>query len=223
MRPLAASSITSREMLVSWKARPRSCARRRVARSPGFTPITSAIMTLHHAGDVPAVVEGVLQRLVAPRRDVHCEAVDQLDRVALGDLASLGDAREGRVVGIACRLARQRGAGLGVVPGEPLAGGGFVGRGHAVAEFLAVDHVVAVAAPGVEHLRVRACLGVEQRRGGGEARRAPLANGFAAGLFQVDGGHAAAPRSAIISPAVALAEPITPGTPAPGCVPAPTK
>ena len=56
----------------------------------------------HHSRHVPAVVERVLEGLVAPRRHVHGEAVEQLDGVAFGDVAGAGP-RAGR------RRSRDRG------------------------------------------------------------------------------------------------------------------
>src|SRR5690606_19361724 len=83
---------------------------------------------------------------------------------------------------------------------------------------LPVDDIVAMAAPGVEHDSIIPRLPVEEA---GRSRKALRALGdglFAAGNNLVV--HAMA--SAIISPAVALADPTTTGMPAPGCVPAPT-
>jgi len=87
-----------------------------------------------------------------------------------------------------------------------------------VTQRLAVDHVVTMTAPGVEHLGVGPGLRIEQGGGRGEALR-PLLDRLAAGRGQVGHGR----KSSIISPAVALAEPTTPGMPAPGWAPAPTK
>ena len=183
----------------------------------------------HHARHVPAVVERVLDGLVAARRDVHGEAVEQLDGVAFGDVAGEGHALEGGEVGIVGGLAGQRAPGLRVEPVQPRLRRLRAGRGHAVAELLAVDHVVAVPAPGVEHLGVDA--GLRRRTARRRRRSSSSPSGWSRGWTgrgrwrarRGGYGHAVAPRSASISPAVALAEPITPGTPAPGWVPAPTK
>ena len=86
MRPLAASSITSREMLVSWKAQSLQVLG---AAQGGQVVWRHAHHQRHHhphhAGDVPAVVERVLEGLVAAAGDVHGEAIEELGGVALGD------------------------------------------------------------------------------------------------------------------------------------------
>ncbi len=87
----------------------------------------------------------------------------------------------------------------------------------AMPEGLAVDHVVAMAAPGVEHHRALAGALVEQLRRGGEALGANVDR--LSGVIDDLIVHPACPfnmKSSSISPAVALAEPTTPGTPAPG-------
>ena len=132
--------------------------------------------------------------------------------------ASSGDLAKGREGRIVHRLAGQGRAGARVEIDQPRLDLVLVEDLPVMAEGLAVDHVIAVAAPGVEHLRVGAGPGIEQGRCGREALRA-LLDRLPAGRGEI--GHAR--KSAIISPAVALAEPTTPGMPAPGWVPAPTK
>src|SRR5690606_19607824 len=81
------------------------------------------------------------------------------------------------------------------------------------------DHIVAVAAPGVEHDCAATGSRIEQPGRRGEASGAHL--DCMSSVFHQRVGHAFS--CSIISSAVALAEPTTPGTPAPGCVPAPTR
>src|SRR5690606_32977799 len=90
---------------------------------------------------------------------------------------------------------------------------------------LAIHHVIAVPAPRIEHDRALAHGRREQPRGGREAVRAGADGRRTMGHDlrlpgSLSGRHASA--SCSIRPAVALAEPTTPGTPAPGWVPAPT-
>src|SRR5690606_26025186 len=122
-------------------------------------------------------------------------------------------------------------------PGRPVGGR----RGRRRPQLLAVDLVVAVAAPGVEQPG-----GLPHRRlkepGGGGKAPGTLADDLPAVLeylvhgwwvvrqdtrFRFEGRlpspRLAMPGSASIRPAVALAEPPTPGMPAPGWVPAPAK
>ena len=114
------------------------------------------------------------------------------------------------------RLARQRGVGMGAEEGDPLLG---IRRGSRVmAEGLAVGDVVAGAAPGIEQPTALAGLEAEDLAGEAEAFRS-RGDGPLGVLDQ--------PLTrfvhASINRAVASAEPTTPGIPAPGWVPAPTK
>src|SRR5687767_3356940 len=85
---------------------------------------------------------------------------------------------------------------------------------------LAIADIIAMAAPGVEEPRPFASRPVEQPACGPDRLRPGLDRIAGAG-DDLLAGHGF--KSAIISPAVALALPTTPGIPAPGCVPAPTK
>src|SRR5690606_13980732 len=94
------------------------------------------------------------------------------------------------------------------------------------AQQLAVDHVVAVTAPGVQQGDAVAGAGVEQPRRRRETLRALLDAGPALlgdGVHQAGASADPRPASNSIKPAVAFAEPTTPGMPAPGWVPAPTR
>src|SRR5690606_16491621 len=83
---------------------------------------------------------------------------------------------------------------------------------------LAVDDVVAMPAPGIKHDGIVTGLAVKEPGRRCKALR-PLGDGLLA-LGDDRIGHVAA--SAIMRPAVAFADPTTPGMPAPGWVPAPT-
>jgi hypothetical protein len=173
----------------------------------------------HHAGHVVGVKQGVLQGAIRPALHIHLEAVQEVQRVARGDAVTQRDpleCGEGRV------LHRLSGEGPQGLVLQPLQLGGGEGGGQpdgAVAQDLAVDLVVAMATPGVEQIGVLPHARVEQACGGGEAGR----SAFYAGAAGVQNDVAHPPcASSSISEAVALAEPITPGTPAPGWVPAPT-
>src|SRR5690606_32295570 len=87
-----------------------------------------------------------------------------------------------------------------------------------LAQDLAVDHVVAVPAPGIEHHRALPGALVKQPGRCGKAFGADVDRLGSLRDDLITHGV----RSSSISPAVALAEPTTPGTPAPGWVPAPT-
>jgi len=94
------------------------------------------------------------------------------------------------------------------------------------AELLVVGLVVAVPAPGIQHVGAGSRLGVEDPGRSREALGPPLDRPPA--LLDDVSHHSALlvdqpSRSAIMRAAVALAELTTPGTPAPGWVPAPTK
>src|SRR5690349_21555888 len=85
---------------------------------------------------------------------------------------------------------------------------------------LAVANIVAMAAPAIEQPRPFTRRAIEQAAGGTEGLGSVL-DGLMSASDDLFAGHAA--RSAIMSPAVAFALPTTPGIPAPGWVPAPTK
>ncbi len=144
-----------------------------------------------------------------------------------------GEGREGRIV---LRRPCQGFTGLAFEQGQAL-GRRAAAVDPAHAARLPIDDVVAMPAPGVELARAVSRRGVEQPGRGGEALRPgldALPAGFGDGVrhagatpavFKASAGSAGAarPASASISEAVALADPTTPGTPAPGWVPAPVK
>ena len=142
-----------------------------------------------------SVIEGL--QASAPQRDL----LERREHRIIHGLA--GEGRSGLGVEIIQRGLQRR----GIHGARPMPHG------------LAIDHIVAITAPGVEHFGVGPRLLTEQGRCGGEAGGALLYR-IAARLLQI-GAHPF--RSSIINPAVALADPTTPGMPAPGCVPAPTK
>lgn len=174
----------------------------------------------HHSRHVVGVVERVLDCFVPSSLDIHAEPGEVLERVAVRDRVParhLLESREGRMVG---RLAGERRPGLLLEPGQPL--------GRVVAplpgsetEMLTVDDVVAMPTPSVEHDRAFAHRPIEQAGRGREALRSDP-DGLRGGRDRIRPPQDTSPASASMSPAVAFADPITPGTPAPGCVPAPT-
>ena len=119
------------------------------------------------------------------------------------------------------RLPGERFVGVGTKEGEPL--GGLVGGLRVMAERLAIGDIVAGAAPGVEQPAALARLEVEDLAGEAEAlaaRRDRPLRILDQPLPRL--AHATIAFSSI-RPAVASALPTTPGIPAPGWVPAPTK
>src|SRR5690606_15955138 len=91
--------------------------------------------------------------------------------------------------------------------------------GLAETQLLTIDHIIAITAPGIEHDRAAAGSRIEQL-----GRRRKALGAHLDGLRSVFHQRVCHVLScSIISSAVALAEPTTPGTPAPGCVPAPTR
>ena len=181
----------------------------------------------HHARDEVAVTAALLERLVALPHDVHPVAVEVVEGVAVGDVVAADRLLEGGERRLLNGLAGEGAARLALQGGEPL--GGRLGRGASCAEAqnLLVDAVVAVAAPGVEEERAFPCRGGEEAGRSREALRAASDLRPASRDEWVHGSpsNCVPPRRdrPSISPAVALADPTTPGTPAPGCVPAPTK
>ncbi len=129
-------------------------------------------------------------------------------------------------IGIVRRFARERTQRLIPEESDSFAPLLRAQLGAVEPELLVVGLVVAVAAPGVEHVGAAAGFGVEERGGGGEALGALLDDGLTVidDVVHRTGPQPLSPRrSPIMRPAVALAELTTPGTPAPGWVPAPAK
>jgi hypothetical protein len=121
------------------------------------------------------------------------------------------------------RLPRQGARGFLAQPSQALLRGARI-LAHIAAKLLAIDHIIAAPAPGIKQIGADAHLLGQEPGGGGKALGA-LLHDIARKKDQMVT-HAAlllCGKSSRISPAVALAEPITPGTPAPGWVPAPTK
>ena len=178
----------------------------------------------HHpddAGDVIGVVQRVLQRIVTPADHVHLEPLQQVHRLIGWNAMTHGHALEGGEDRVRLRLAGQGGGGAQAQFVQLLASQHRVDADRAVAQHLSVDLVVAVPAPGIQHPGVVPDRRREQASGGGKAL-GPLLHRLAA-VIQDGVGHAGCLASSIIRAAVALADPTTPGTPAPGWVPAPTK
>ena len=179
----------------------------------------------HHAGhhhaddacDVIGIFQHVIQRAIVARLDIHREAFDQVHGPGLREImpprhrAQRGKGRGHRTVAL---QGRQRVDAQAVQPRLRV-----VHRLGAAAQGLTVDHVIRVAAPGIEHHRVVADARRHQLGRRGKALR-PLGDRLGRGQDQI--AHAPA-RSDSITWAVALAEPTTPGMPAPGWVPAPTR
>ena len=169
-------------------------------------------------GDMIAVVQHILDRFVAAVLDVHGESGQQFLGMAGRDVRAPGDAPQRYKDRIAGGAGLQRVGRLLPQLGQPRLLADPEVRFLRLPQRLAVDHVVAMAAPGVEHDAIVPGRLVEQPRRGGKALGALPHRRFTE--FDNLVGHCW--RSPIISPAVALAEPTTPGMPAPGCVPAPT-
>ncbi len=138
-------------------------------------------------------------------------------RVSLGNLVPLNHLLKRSKGRIAHRLA-----GIGALGeidqlGQPRLTAVAITGELTVAEGLAVDHIVAMTAPGVEHHRALAGALIEQLRRRGEALGADIDR--LSGVIDDPVVHPACSfnmKSSSISAAVALAEPTTPGTPAPG-------
>jgi hypothetical protein len=105
--------------------------------------------------------------------DVHAEAGQVVEGMARRDGVAQRDFLEGGKgrsrhrfarVGAARLLDQPRQFGVRVV----------AGRGYVKTQFLAVDHVVAVAAPGIQHQDAAPGRGVEQPGRGRETLRADL-------------------------------------------------
>ena len=134
---------------------------------------------------------------------------------------AFGDDQSERVERAICRSSSpaKRAVGERRIVGDALLRIG--GRHRAMAEHLAVGEIVAGAAPGIEQPGALAGLLVEQPAC--EAERLRAARDDPLGRAPTRIARSARARSSIINPAVALALPTTPGMPAPGWVPAPTK
>ncbi len=173
----------------------------------------------HHAadrsGDMVAITQQI--RLVArpPACRVELEALDMIEDIAVRDRAFGQEGAESVEGQQPDRLA-----------GEDLEGEQFHGLDISLrpirpeTQRLAVADVVAMAAPAIKEPGALAGPAVEQA--------ARHVEGFRAVTDRLPGrGDELGPVhpriSSIISPAVALALPTTPGIPAPGWVPAPTK
>ena len=175
----------------------------------------------HHpdnAGDVVAVIQRVRDRRVVTAGDIHLEARQQFLRMPRRNPVTLDDSPKRLENRILDRSAAKREVGLTTQEIEALPLSVAKVLPLRVAHGLPIHHIVAMAAPGIEHDGILAGLPVEQPRGGRKALRAARNRILAGGKDRV----AHRPASSIISPAVAFAEPTTPGIPAPGWVPAPT-
>src|SRR5690606_2934260 len=86
-------------------------------------------------------------------------------------------------------------------------------------QLLAIHLIIAMATPGIE--QHDAAPGGRVKQAGGHCKALGAGLDGLRGMGRQLRAHAC--TSASISPAVALAEPMTPGTPAPGWVPAPTR
>ena len=158
-----------------------------------------------------------MQRAVGVPFHVHAETPQQIERMLLRNTVAHRHPLEGGKGGVIHWLASHRAMRLVLQLSKLAPCQDRIEANRAVAHDLTVDLVVAITAPGIEHIGVFADARIEQARGGSEAGRAAFDTVTASVDDRVTHG-----RAANISEAVALAEPITPGTPAPGWVPAPT-
>jgi len=173
----------------------------------------------HRARDPIAVNEEVLHARVADPADVCRHAVQQLVGITAWDPVALEDVPQS----LERRIRERRFAANGV----ELAAQSFDRRARGLRIGGQIDGVVAAAAPGIEQRRVVADARGHEARGPGERTRVAAQDSPRQRLPRRHRRHdaiasAASPRSAVTSRAVAFPELITPGTPAPGCVPAPT-
>ena len=175
----------------------------------------------HRAGDLIAVAEQFRFVGRAPADRVAGEPGKVVDRKTGGDRAFGDDQRKGVERGEAGRLSGERGSGLGAQEGD--APGGIIRSDSVVAEGLAVGDIVARAAPGIEQPTAFAGGQVEDLAG--ETETLAAARNRPPGLFNQPRAiaHASIASCSRTRLAVASALPTTPGMPAPGCVPAPTK
>lgn len=171
----------------------------------------------HDAGNAVAVQQGVVEGLVAVALHIHAKTRQVLQRMGLGNPVPLDHLLEGGERRIGHRLASVGALGEVDQLGQPRLTAVAIALDLAMPQRLAVDHIVAMTAPGVEHHRALAGALVEQLCRGGEALGADIDR--LSGVIDDLIVHPACPfnmKSSSISPAVALAEPTTPGTPAPG-------
>ena len=117
----------------------------------------------HDAGHVVAVSEDVVERLVAAALDVHREPLQQLQGIDVRDRVPLHHPSQRLEDGVFHLSTLERRVRGRAQPLEVVALRGLVRRsaGVAEAERLAVDRVVAVAAPGVEQVGRVPCGRVE--------------------------------------------------------------
>jgi hypothetical protein len=179
----------------------------------------------HRSRDVIAIADEVGTVVGAPALAIEPEALEMVVKVGWGNGAlaqQAGQAVEWRPE--PALVAQCGGRAPPQLVDSSLVRGGGGGRGSG-AQILTVANVVAMSAPGVEQPGAFARLPIEQAAGHPEGFGAgadgPFRIGDEALARRCGGNHPS--RCAIISPAVALALPTTPGIPAPGWVPAPTK
>lgn len=125
----------------------------------------------HHAGHRVAVAQGVLQRVVTLAGDVLGKAFEQVERLLARDGVLAGDLAQGGEDRLADLGAPAGSVGLRLQLEQALPG--LVRRegDGGVAGLLAVDHVVAMPAPGIQQHRAAPGRRREQPRGGGETLR----------------------------------------------------
>jgi hypothetical protein len=173
----------------------------------------------HHAGNVIAVLKGVLDTLILATLHIHSKSTQVIERVALRNAVLQHHLLERGESGFGNRLSGKGAVGRCLQFRQQLARRALNFGAPPHTQQLPINHVIAVPAPCVQQHCAAPGIGLEQPRRGGEAFRAG-ANGLR-GMLRQRLRHQ--PSSLSISPAVALAEPTTPGTPAPGWVPAPTR
>ncbi|MDR6177845.1 hypothetical protein QE393_001105 [Pseudomonas sp. SORGH_AS 211] len=126
----------------------------------------------HHPdypGDVVAVLQGVFQFHIDALLDVHAKAGEVVQRQRQGNAVAPDhplESGEGRILQ---RLIAVGGAGQAFQFGQAFASTTAIAIDLAVAQFLAIDDVVAMAAPGIEQHGALAGFGCEQLGGRGKA------------------------------------------------------
>ena len=172
-----------------------------------------------HTGHPVAVEQQLVHGLVAVAEDVHLHAGQQL-----GGVVPRNPPGEGHLLeGLQGRLGLRR---AGVDGGELHAQA--LERGRLIRWRAQIDRIIRPTAPRIHRRGIVAAGRREQPGGQREALRVRLQD-LPADLPWVHRRHAtsfagsASPRSPAITRAVAFAEFTTPGTPAPGWVPAPTR
>jgi hypothetical protein len=128
-----------------------------------------------HTGHVVAVAQRVLDGFVARALDVHREAGQVVVGEARRDPGHPGMAQRHFLEGGKSRVPHLL-AGIGAAGqltqfGQPRRGIELLARRRIEAQLLAVDHVVAMAAPGIQHQHAAPHGRVEQPGRGGEAFR----------------------------------------------------